>query len=85
VRWWANLWNDNETTASTVVTSIAALARRWAVTSAGVHATNTRGALDGDIKLPGVRLVNKTVSPREYRFGAELGRFVKLVRKTHDT
>ena len=74
-----------ETAASTVVTSIAAVARRWVVTSSSVHLKNMWGALDGDIKLPGVRLVNKTVSPREYRFGAELGRFVKLVRKTHDT
>jgi hypothetical protein len=38
-----------ETAASAVVTTIAALMRRWAVTTADVHSENTRGAFDGDV------------------------------------
>jgi len=56
-----------ECAASTVVTTIA---RRWVVTTAGVHAEDTRGALDGDVKLPGVRLASETMGPQEYRLGA---------------
>ncbi len=74
-----------ETTAPPVVTTITALARRWAVTTAGVQSENTRGALDGDVKLPGGRLASETVGPWEDRVGTELGRFVELVRKTFDT
>jgi len=74
-----------ETVASTVVTSITAVARRWAVTPAGVHPKNMRGALDEDVKLPGIRLATQTVGLREDQLGAELGGFVELVCKTHDT
>ena len=41
-----------ETAASTVVTSIAAVTRSWAVTSSSVHPKNVWGALDGDVKRP---------------------------------
>ena len=74
-----------ETAASAVVvTSIAALAWRWAVMSTDVHPKNTWGALGGDVKWPGVQLTNETVGPREYRLGAKLGSFVELMRKTHN-
>ena len=79
-RTWEMKWSSY-----TVVTSITALARRWAVTSAGVHPKNTWGALDGDVKLPGVCLANETLGPREDQLGAELGSFVELMCKTHDT
>jgi len=72
-----------ETAASTVVTSIAAVARRWAVTSSSVHPKNVRGALVGDIKRPS-RLATQVVGARENRPGTELGSFVELVRETHD-
>jgi len=72
-----------ETAASTVVTSIAADTRRWAVTSSSVHQKNVRGALDGDVKRPSC-LATQVVGSREDRPGAELGSFVELVRKTHD-
>jgi len=73
-----------ETAASTVVTSIAAVARRWAVTSTSVHPKNMRGALDWDVKLPCIRPATQMVGLREDRLGAELGGFVELVCKTHD-
>jgi len=72
-----------ESAASTVVTSIAAVARRWAVMSSSVHPKNMRGALDGDVKRPS-RLATQAVGSLEDRPGAELGSFVELVRKTHD-
>ena len=72
-----------ETAASTVVTSIAAVARSWAVTSSSVHPKNVRGALDGDIKLPS-RLATQVVGSREDQPGMELGSFVELVCETHD-
>jgi hypothetical protein len=74
-----------ETAASAVVTTISALARRWAVTTAGVDSENTRGALNGDVKLPGGRLASDTVVPREDQLGTQLGGFVELMRETHNT
>ncbi len=73
-----------ETAASTVVTSIAAVARRWVVTSSSVHLKNMWGALDGDIKRPCIRLATQAVGSREDRLGAELGGFVELVCETYD-
>jgi hypothetical protein len=73
-----------EAAASTGVTSIAAIARRWAVTSSSVHPENLRRTLDGDLKRPCIRRAIQAVDTREDRLGAELGSFVELVCETHD-
>ena len=72
-----------ESAASMVVTSIAAVARRWVVMSSSVDPKNMQGALDGDVKRPSC-LATQAVGLREDRPGAELGSFVELVRETHD-
>jgi hypothetical protein len=71
--------------ASTVVTSVAVVARRRTFAAAGVHPKNARGTLDGDFELPGVRLAIQTIGSWEDRLGTVLGSFVELMGQAHDT